>query len=316
MTMPAALDYFLAVFRNRSIGKAARELRISQPALSKAIRRLEDELRVPLFVRSPAGVEPTRFAEALSRRANVINDEYQRATAEIRSLRDNPAGEASIGVGPAIAASLLPEMLATFLARQPHVKVHVVEGLYESLSEAIMRSQIDLAITTRPTELISNDLTRELLFMDRFSFVCRADHPLAQRPHVSPADLLSAPWVLAPRTGLLWHRICDVFERHGLRPPEPRVETNSAGCMKTLLLSGQFLSLVPLHLISPEVQRGELVALNVLNVRIDRDVIVLRRNGSVLPPAAKALIDHIHDHVGHLAREGDGRISAGAYQSH
>ena len=117
--MPAALDYFLAVFRNRSIGKAARELRISQPALSKAIRRLEDELRVPLFVRSPAGVEPTRFAEALSRRANVINDEYQRATAEIRSLRDNPAGEASIGVGPAIAASSCRKCWRRFLRGSP-----------------------------------------------------------------------------------------------------------------------------------------------------------------------------------------------------
>ena len=82
----AALDYFLAAYRHRSIGKACRELGLSQPALSKTIRRLEDELRVQLFERTPLGIEPTSYGHTLARRANIISNEIGRAVSEIANL--------------------------------------------------------------------------------------------------------------------------------------------------------------------------------------------------------------------------------------
>ena len=110
---------------------------------------------------------------------------------------------------------------------------------------------------------------------------------------VKPSDLIQFPWVLPPRGGLLWPRIVDVFERIGLRAPDPQVETNSSGCMIALLRAGAFISLVPAHLVDHDVQRREIVIFNVSKLDFNRDVIVLQRTKSVLSPGAEAFLAHL-----------------------
>ena len=183
----SALAYFLVAYRHRSIGKACRELGLSQPALSKTIRRLEDELRVPLFQRTPVGIEPTSYGDMLARRAMIVQNEIGRAVSEIETLRSHMGGEARIGVGPALAASLVSQALASFLKARPQMVVHLQEGLYESLSDAVVTGRYDFAVTTRPSAPIAADLTATLLFKDRFVFAAGAQHPLARRkPEVGP----------------------------------------------------------------------------------------------------------------------------------
>jgi LysR family transcriptional regulator of gallate degradation len=298
----SALAYFLVAYRHRSIGKACRELGLSQPALSKAIRRLEDELRVPLFQRTPTGIEPTSYGSALARRADIIQNEIGRAVSEIEALRNHMGGEARIGVGPALAASLVSQALASFLSARPQMVVHLHEGLYELLSDAVMAGRHDFAVTTRPSAPIAGDLTAKLLFKDRFVFAAGAQHPLAKRRVVKPADLIEYPWVLPPRGGLLWPRIVDVFERIGLRAPEPQVETNSSGCMIALLRAGTFISLVPAHLVDHDVRRREIVLLNASTLDFSRDVIVLRRTESVLSPGAEAFLAHLVEFIQRRAK--------------
>jgi DNA-binding transcriptional LysR family regulator len=293
----ATLDYFLAAYRHRSIGKACRELGLSQPALSKTIRRLEDELRVQLFERTPVGIEPTSYGHTLARRANIISNEIGRAVSEIATLRGHIGGEARIGVGPALASSLVSEALASFLRERPQMVIHLSEGLYESLSEAVAAGRYDFAITTRPTAPIAADLSAKLLFKDQFVFAGGANHPLAKRRKIQPTDLLEFPFVLPPRGGILWPRFVEVFERLGLQPPRPQVETNSAGCMIAMLRAGNYLSLVPLYLVEHDVKRRELGVFKVAGMEFDRDVIVLRRAQSALAPAAEAFLAFLDEFI-------------------
>jgi DNA-binding transcriptional LysR family regulator len=175
--------------------------------------------------------------------------------------------------------------------------VHLQEGLYESLSDAVVTGRYDFAVTTRPSAPIAADLTATLLFKDRFVFAAGAQHPLARRKPVKPSDLIAYPWVLPPRGGLLWPRIVDVFERIGLRAPEPQVETNSSGCMIALLRAGAFISLVPAHLVDHDVRRREIVVFAVSKLDFSRDVIVLRRTESVLSPGAEAFLAHLIEFI-------------------
>jgi len=294
----AALDYFLVAYQHRSIGKACRELGLSQPALSKTIRRLEDELRVPLFERTPLGIEPTSYGHSLARRASIIRNEIGRAISEIETLRGHMGGEARIGVGPALASSLVSELLAAFLQDRPQMVVHLQEGLYEPLSDAVMTGRFDFAVTTRPSTPIPTELSATLLFKDHFVFAASAKHALAKRKKLQPSDLLHFPWVLPPRGGLLWPRVVDVFEKVGLRAPEPQVETNSSGCMLSLLRAGNFLSLVPEHLVGQSIRRREVVILRVSNLAFNRDVIVLRRKDSALAPAPEAFLAYLTEALG------------------
>lgn len=303
----AALDYFLAAYRHRSIGKACRELGLSQPALSKTIRRLEDELRVQLFERTPLGIEPTSYGHTLARRASIISNEIGRAVSEIATLRGHIGGEARIGVGPALASSLVSEALAAFLRERPQMVIHLSEGLYEPLSEAVTAGRFDFAITTHPTGPIASDLSSRLLFKDQFVFAGSAEHPLAKRRKIQPSDLLEYPFVLPPRGGLLWPRIVEVFERAGLKPPRPQVETNSAGCMVAMLRNGNYLSLVPLYLVEHDVKRREIGVFKVAGMDFDRDVIVLRRAQSALAPAAEAFLTFLNDFIQRKAKPKDSR---------
>ena len=287
------LTQFLAVYRHRSLGKASRELGVSQPALSKAIRRLEDELRVPLFVRNSKGVEPTEFAETLSRRAIVVRNELDRASLEVEELRTSITGEIRIGVGPALAASLVSEVLGKFLSSRPQMRVRLIEGLFEALAEDLLSGVLDLAITTQPNAPIAGELSFESLFTDSFLIAVSARHPLTKQRKILPRQLLEFPWVLPPRGGLLWQRVLDIFERNNLHPPQPQIETNSSGCIAAMLRSGPYVSLVPVHLISREVERGEIAVLSVANMKIERRVIVLQRAESTLLPAAQAFLSEL-----------------------
>lgn len=285
------LTQFLTVYQQRSLGRACRELRLSQPALSKAIRRLEDQLGVALFERSAAGMAPTAYADALALRAKIVQAEIRRAASEIDHMRDNLTGEARIGIGPALAATTLPTIMADLLAAHRGLHLVVFEGLSDVLAQWVVAGEVDFAVTTMPFATRRRGLVTEILFRDRFVVAASADHVLARAPaDVAAADLLAHPWVLPPRDGTLSLRVHDLFQRHGLRAPEPQVETNSGVCIKGLLLTGRFLSFVPRQLVAHEVAKGDIVLLAASEFHIEREVFVLTREGSILSPGAGAII--------------------------
>ena len=102
------LKHFLTVYELGSIGQAAEKLLLTQPALSKSIRLLEDSLGVRLFERTTLGVVPTVFGKALALHAKAIEAEVRHAEAQIASLRGLAAGRVAVGVGPSVATSLMP----------------------------------------------------------------------------------------------------------------------------------------------------------------------------------------------------------------
>lgn len=301
-----SLLQFLAVYRRRGIGRASRQVGISQPALSNTIRRLEDELAVPLFCRSATGVEPTAYADALARRAEVIANEIDRAKSEILALRTLTTGEVKFGVGPALASSLVSETLASFLKDRPQIAALVLEGLFDKLTEGVESGRLDFAVTTHPSFPLSDGLTSELLFNGEFRFVVRADHPLARAPSVEPADLIAHPWVLPPRDGTLWAIVKAAFDGLGLELPQARVETNSGGSIKALLRSGFYVSLVPPDLVTREVEMNEVTILSVPAIRIPWDVVVLRRAGSATSPTAEAFLAHLRERLAGITAAGGG----------
>lgn len=302
---------FLAVYRRRGIGKASRQVGVSQPAISNAIRRLEDELKVTLFNRTPTGVEPTTYADALARRAEVISNELDRARLEILGLRTLTQGEVRLGVGPALATSLVSEALASFLQERSKIVVSLLEGLFDELTEGVESGRLDFAVTTNPAFPLSDELSSEPLFSGQFRFVVRPDHPLAQFRNVRPGDLLDFPWVLPPSDGMLWHSVKTTFDTLGLRQPDVRVETNSGGCIKALLRSGLYVSLVPPYLVMQEVELNEIAILSVPSIQIPWDVVVLRRAGSTASPSTEAFLAHLRDTLGSNERA---RVLSGANQ--
>lgn len=285
------LEHFLAAYETRSLGKAAALLGLSQPALSKSIRKLESDLDLPLFERTTSGIAPTPYADTLARRGQAIRADIRSSIAELQKLKQGEAGEVRIGIAPALGPHFMPQVVAHTLARYPSLTIAVIEGLYDSLAQGVVRGDLDFALTNLPAGGLGLGLEWQELLRDRFVVCCGAAHPLARKRGVQANDLLSYPWITPPREGMVWQRLVDLFAVARSPAPRPAIETNSAALIKALLSDGRFLTFVPRQLMLADVLRSEVVEIAAAAITLDRVVAVVTRTGRVHPMAATLALD-------------------------
>lgn len=160
-----SLRLFLMVANNLSFSETSREAHLSQPALSRTIRLLEDDLGVRLFDRSSRQVALTSAGAALLPIVKRLTSDFDQAFSELALSFAGQRGKVTIGALPSVAAGLLPMALASFAQSHPHVDVVIHDQLSETLYQAMRERQIDLAITTPPED-------------DAFAFVPLLDDPV------------------------------------------------------------------------------------------------------------------------------------------
>ena len=137
------LQYLLVTIEHRSFARASKILHISQPALSKAVKRLEESLGVQLLERLPRGVRPTLYGEALAAHASLINNEVVRASDAIIALRDGNTGRVVVGAGSSMRMELLPEAVVRLRQRRPDVDITMVGELYDDLLPDLKKGELD-----------------------------------------------------------------------------------------------------------------------------------------------------------------------------
>jgi DNA-binding transcriptional LysR family regulator len=283
--------HFLAVIEHGGIGRAAASLNITQPALSKSLRKLEESLGQRLIDRGAFGARPTMFGRSLAERARVIVREVRNVKADFSALQNLETGHVSIGAGPSLMTDLLPRAVAKLQRRRPHARVTLREGLMDELLEELAVGALDLAIGGMPDEVSDIKLIREPLFVDPVAVVARADHPLARKEGELPLrELLAYPWIMPGGPEILRSDFAALFEGTGLTPPPPTATTNSAHCMKAVVMQGHWLSFMPASLIRIEERRGELAAIRLAAPAWTRRVDAIHRADVTLSPAARALL--------------------------
>jgi LysR family nitrogen assimilation transcriptional regulator len=152
------LRYFIQIARAGSFSRAAAELYIAQPALSRQITKLEHELGVELFVRHGRGVKLTSAGAMLLERAEMITHYVRQTGEQVRAAGDAMTGHITIGMPPAVGMPLLPRVIEAFMARWPRVSIHVREGLSTSLQEWLLDRRVDLAIVYNQPPLDALDI--------------------------------------------------------------------------------------------------------------------------------------------------------------
>jgi len=172
----AMLRLFLRVASTRSFTETARMEHVSQPALSRTIRLLEDQLGVRLFDRDTRNVELTSAGLQLEAVANSLISDYDLAFGDLSQAFAGQRGRVAIGALPSVAATMLPPVLAQFQAERPQVQVQLHDGLLQPLLRMLEDHRIDFAVTIEPEK--SDRLTFEPLFTDQCVFVCRRGDPL------------------------------------------------------------------------------------------------------------------------------------------
>lgn len=285
-----AVDYLLAVARHRSLRAAAEALGISQPALTKAIRRLEDETGVRLFDRTARGVQPTIYGEAMLRHARNLNASLSASKAEIAALRTGAAGMIRIGAGPSWEQAILPDAIAAFRERQPAVLIRVLGGIDDVLKQRLREGGLDFVLAATPdAAALDPDLEWQPLMTDQYCVIAAHSHPLRRRRDIPLRDVLAFPWILPGAHSLMVERLRIIFRAHALPPPRPVIETDVGALRHRLLLTGPYLGFTAAGLLSEVGVRG-IIRLDVPAAVWQRTAGVITRRGMEPNPAAAAFV--------------------------
>jgi DNA-binding transcriptional LysR family regulator len=241
------LHIFFAVVQSGSMAKAATQLHVKQPSVSKAIGDLEAALGVRLFDRSPQGVQPTIYGDALIECGVAVFDQLKQGIGTIEFLSDPTTGEMRIGCVPSMAATIVPSVISQFARQYPRAVVHVDEVGSVAQVAGLRDRRYDFTIT-RTQELVTDewdDLNVEILFYDELVVAAGTHDRWARRRRIDLAELVHERWIVAPAYSWNYTRLREAFQARGLSMPPAVLVTLSVHIVAQLLATGEHITAFP-----------------------------------------------------------------------
>jgi DNA-binding transcriptional LysR family regulator len=245
------LHVLFTVAQDGSMSKAAARLGVSTPTVSEVIADLEHALGVRLLDRSPKGVEPTRYGDALLKRTLIVFDELKQSIKDIEHLADPAVGEIRIASPLAITFTIIPHILERFVKKYPRVALHLDEVTSSSARhdfQDLRDRKYDLvlgrggSLLAEPT---ADDLNIDVLFNDQLVIAAGPRNKWAARRKIDLAELVDEPWIMqGPQT---WNfRILEETCRtRGLAMPRASLITLSMSVIVHFLADGEFITSMP-----------------------------------------------------------------------
>jgi DNA-binding transcriptional LysR family regulator len=282
---------FRTVVECGSMGKAATQLAISQPAVSKTIAGMEHTLGVPLVDRTSRGVEPTIYGHALLKWANAFFDDLRQGIREIKFLADPTAGEVSIGTTEAMIAGLVPAVIHRLSRQFPRLAFNVLQArTLPSQYRDLRERTVDLVLG-RIRPIVDEDLNVEILFEDPFFVVAGVTNKWVRRRRIEAVELINEAWCYPAYGGLVRSHIAEGFRARGLEIPRPTVGSTSIQLYIALLATGHFLSALSGSTLRLSGKRLGLKALSVDLPIPPGPVGIITLKGRTLSPVAQRFID-------------------------
>lgn len=285
-----SVSHFLAVVDGGSFSAAARQLEISQQALSKSIARLEQRMGVRLFERTGHGANPTAFAYLYLPHARAMLVEAQRFRAQLRDALGGGKGTIRIGVGATAASGLVAAVVAELSRKHPSVRIAVITGLYEVMCDDLLAGRLDLVVANRLSEGCDSLIAEEILGDAIYIAVSGPDHPLAYRPEITFADLAGTSWVTGGHPGDVSQTILAAFKAQGIASPTVVVETTSILFTSSLLRVGTHVGILPIEVAAGEIAAGRLVKLDISAADWRRPLVMAYRPTSTWLPVLAELM--------------------------
>lgn len=287
------LEVFLAVAREKSFARAAKGLFRTQPAVSLAIRRLEEELGESLFDRSSKTSALTDTGELLLEYAEQLvnlRGEIRPALDEVRHLQ---RGRVRVGANETGALYLLP-LIARYRSLYPQVKVEVVRSLARKIPEELYKRNLDLGVLSYQPQ--DSNLASVVVYGDRLSFIVHPAHRLARRRRISIQELGQEVFAAHNIHSPYRERVLRIFQKYRV-PLNMDVELPTVEAIKKFVQMGQAVALVPRMCIEEELAKKAVVEVDVPELRIERTLRVVFRRRDPLSHAARAFLQAVTDHT-------------------
>jgi DNA-binding transcriptional LysR family regulator len=237
------LQVFKIVAHLGSMGKAAGELAVSQPAVSKAITDLEFVFGVRLLDRSRQGVEPTAYGIALLKWSAAVFDNLRQGVEEIDFLADPSAGELRVGTTEVMTAGLIPAVVDRLSRQYPRMVFNVLQAPNLAQQYRDLRERnVDLILGRIMEPIADEDMDLEILFEDHLRVVAGIESKWHRRRKIDAAELTDEPWTLPSYDTFIGSIVKQAFRAKNLAPPRIAAISNSHQLYTALLATGRFLS--------------------------------------------------------------------------
>lgn len=252
------LKYLVALAEHRHFGRAAAACFVSQPTLSTQIRKLEEELGVPLVERAPRKVMLTPAGREAAERARRIVAEAEQMKEAARRSQDPEAGSVRLGIFPTLAPYLLPHVIPRMRERFPHLELLLVEEKSDELLERLRDGRLDAALLALPVH--DDQLHTELLFEEPFVLAVPENHPLAPRQALTLDELVEQPLLLLEDGHCLRQQALDVCRLSGAQE-KTGFRATSLETLRQMVAANVGATLLPTLAVKPPVARSENIRL-------------------------------------------------------
>lgn len=293
------LQHILKLAEKGVFRKAASELHISQPALTKSIQKAETLFGVRLFDRSPNGVEPTPFGKIIATRARLLLRDADAISRDVRIMARLEGGELRVGMGPYVIEALKREVVGGFLARFPKIRIQLTINHWEYLLAMLFAKSIDIFVGD--VEELDRGKNVDIVELAREQIVwyCRPGHPLLAKKTVLPADAAAFPIVAPYRPRRLDRWLRQVFAETPLIRRQGRIafalECDDYDVLRRTAASSDCIGALPQSSLKEAFKTGELVELPFQPAIPWSATGIVYLKDRMLPPAGEVLIQDIID---------------------
>jgi DNA-binding transcriptional LysR family regulator len=282
--MDFRLKVFYTVASRLSFTKAAIELHITQPAVSKHIQELEEEYKIKLFDRNGSKIALTNAGQILKKHSINIFEIYREINFDISTLTDQQLGFLRLGASTTISQYVIPPLLANFHYKMKGIKVNLVNGNTEQIENALLRKEIEIGIVEGESKNQTIDYTPFL--RDELVLVCSSKNELSAKSEFSIEDFKTLSFLFREKGSGTLDVIEHALKSAGVSLSELNIEMElgSTESIKSYLMNSNCVAFISIHAICKELKNKELTILDIKNLNIERwfyTISLLGKNNSV-----------------------------------
>jgi LysR family nitrogen assimilation transcriptional regulator len=295
------LRYFVHIVEMQSFSKAAAFLRITQPALSRQIMLLEDELGEELLTRHGWGASATPVGLLLADHARRLLKDAQLAKDSVRAFADEPSGNVSFGVPSSLGAVLLPDVARLFRSRYPKVRLHLVEGFSATIHEWSLHGRLNLAVLYEAPAMPQLSV---LPLIEEAMVAVGAVDRFRDGSRIAVQSLLELPLILPARPHRLRLLVDGFADALGGTPIAPLLEVDSLPVLLELVRAGMGCTVLPYSAVDGMLRLRELSVAQIVGTPTLRRLVIARPTGRPIAPATVALehavVEFVHSNAARL----------------
>ncbi|MGI9292055.1 MAG: LysR family transcriptional regulator [Gammaproteobacteria bacterium] len=289
------LQYFVRTIEKGSYSRAAREFNVTQPAISTAIKRLEDEFGTQLIVRKKEGIELTAAGKSLLDNARKLLGDAARLQEEIRQINNVESGVISIGLRTHLMTEYVQQAVQKFLQNNPKVHVKLRTGEYLDLLDMLLLGELDMIIDHAQQDRQSEELSSEFIASDPFMVFMRPEHPEAKSKTL-PVDIVNEyPHVYSTLLEKRAPRAMHYVRKSGYLDHPPEIDIADQSIMGRLVANSEnnYVFIWTFYFFEQMVRSGELIAIPLDGVDWKLSICATYRSEALLSPAARKFIDEM-----------------------